>query len=127
MLEIISGKKNTGFYGSECLCLLRYAWDLWKRDCVEELIDPMLELPKSWSSIAMRYIQISLLCVEENPVDRPLISDVVAMLNNDKRAIESPINPTLTVGRALAKATLSQQEVESFSINNMTLSHVDAR
>ena len=24
VLEIISGKKNTGFYGSEYLCLLRY-------------------------------------------------------------------------------------------------------
>ncbi|XP_047964988.1 G-type lectin S-receptor-like serine/threonine-protein kinase At1g11330 [Salvia hispanica] len=57
VLEIISGKKNTGFYGSEYLCLLRYAWDLWKKGCVDELIDPTLELPESWSSVAMRYEQ----------------------------------------------------------------------
>ncbi|KAL1567711.1 G-type lectin S-receptor-like serine/threonine-protein kinase [Salvia divinorum] len=123
MLEIISGKKNTGFYGSEYLCLLRYAWDLWKKDCVDELIDPMLDLPNPWSSVAMRYVQISLLCVEENPVDRPLISDVVAMLNNDRRAIESPINPTLTVGRAL----VAQREVKICSVDDMTMSRVEAR
>ncbi|XP_042038206.1 receptor-like serine/threonine-protein kinase SD1-7 [Salvia splendens] len=124
MLEIISGKKNTGFYGSEYLCLLRYAWDLWKKGCVDELIDPTtLELLKSWSSVAMRYVQISLLCVEENPVDRPVISDVVAMLNNDKRAIQSPTNPTFTVGRAL----VAQREAEICSIQDMTMSHVEAR
>ncbi|KAG6386937.1 hypothetical protein SASPL_152117 [Salvia splendens] len=124
MLEIISGKKNTGFYGSEYLCLLRYAWDLWKKGCVDELIDPTtLELLKSWSSVAMRYVQISLLCVEENPVDRPLICDVVAMLNNDKRAIQTPRNLTLTVGRAL----VAQREVEICSIQDMTMSHVEAR
>ena len=96
---------------------------MWKKGCVDELIDPTLELPESWSSVAMRYVHISLLCVEENPVDRPLISDVVAMLNNDKRAIQSPINPTLTVGRAL----VAQREVEICSIHDMTMSHVEAR
>ncbi|KAG6386936.1 hypothetical protein SASPL_152116 [Salvia splendens] len=99
------------------------AWDLWKKGCVDELVDPTLELLKSWSSVAMRYVQISLLCVEENPVDRPVISDVVAMLNNDKRAIQSPTNPTFTVGRAL----VAQREAEICSIQDMTMSHVEAR
>ncbi|XP_057796863.1 G-type lectin S-receptor-like serine/threonine-protein kinase At4g27290 [Salvia miltiorrhiza] len=119
MLEIISGKKNTG--------LLRYAWNLWKSDCVDELIDPILELSNGSSSTAIRYIQISLLCVEENPVDRPLISDIVGMLNNEKRSIESPRNPALTIGRALVKKTPTPHEVKSCSINDMSVSYVEAR
>ncbi|XP_057795161.1 receptor-like serine/threonine-protein kinase SD1-7 [Salvia miltiorrhiza] len=127
MLEIISGKKNTGLYGSDYLSLLRYAWNLWKSDCVDDLIDPILEVSNGSLSIAIRYIQISLLCVEENPADRPLICDVVGMLNNEKRGIESPRNPALTIGRALIKATPTQQEVKICSMNGLTMSHVEAR
>ncbi|GLT71529.1 hypothetical protein SLA2020_435410 [Shorea laevis] len=32
VLEIISGRKNTGFYNSESLNLIRYAWELWRDD-----------------------------------------------------------------------------------------------
>lgn len=87
----------------------------------------MLEFPISSSSIPLRYVQISLLCVEENPADRPLISDVVGMLNNEKRTLASPLNPALTVGRTMVKATPTQHKVEICSINELTMSHVEAR
>ncbi|KAH6795211.1 receptor kinase 1 [Perilla frutescens var. hirtella] len=128
MLEIISGKKNAGFYGSDSLSLLRYAWNLWKNGSASEIIDPILEICESSSSIlALRYIQISLLCVEAAPADRPLISDVVGMLDNEKKALASPKNPGFTVGRSLAKETPTQHKVEICSVNESTLSNMEAR
>ncbi|KAL0300789.1 UNVERIFIED_CONTAM: G-type lectin S-receptor-like serine/threonine-protein kinase [Sesamum radiatum] len=124
MLEIISGKKNTGFYGSDCLSLLGHAWNLWEHDRVLELIDPTLDISSSTPS---RYIQIGLLCVQDNPADRPLISDVAAMLNNEQTALASPHHPAYTVGRTLTKANPREREVELCSINNMTVSLMEAR
>ncbi|KAK4851784.1 hypothetical protein QYF36_018411 [Acer negundo] len=43
LLEIVSGKKNTGFYHTASLNLLGYAWDLWTSDKGLELKDPVLE------------------------------------------------------------------------------------
>ncbi|KAK6154670.1 hypothetical protein DH2020_008918 [Rehmannia glutinosa] len=127
MLEIISGKKNTGFYGSDYISLLGYAWHMWKHDRVLELIDPILEMPSSSSSTPMRYVQIGLLCVQESPADRPLMSDVVAMLNNEQTAIASPQHPAFTVGRTLAKESPGQGKVGIFSINGLTVSQMEAR
>ncbi|KAL0407303.1 UNVERIFIED_CONTAM: G-type lectin S-receptor-like serine/threonine-protein kinase [Sesamum latifolium] len=124
VLEIISGKKNTGFYGSDCLSLLGHAWNLWEHDRVLELIDPTLYVS---SSTPLRYIQIGLLCVQEDPTDRPLISDVATMLNNEQTTLASPHHPAYTVGRTFAKANPRERKVELCSINNMTVSLMEAR
>ncbi|KAG6386935.1 hypothetical protein SASPL_152115 [Salvia splendens] len=119
MLEIISGKKNTGFYGSEYLSLLGYTWNAWIHGRALEVFDPSLEMAAS-SSAALRYIKIGLLCVQENPADRPLMSDVVGMLSNEDAEAPSPLNPAFTVTR-------SSNKVQICSVNGLTLSHVEAR
>ncbi|XP_047973786.1 G-type lectin S-receptor-like serine/threonine-protein kinase RKS1 isoform X3 [Salvia hispanica] len=119
MLEIISGKKNTGFYGSEYLSLLGYTWNAWIHGRAVEVVDPSLERPAS-SSAVLRYIKIGLLCVQENPADRPLMSDVVGMLSSEDAEMPSPLNPAFTVTR-------SSNKVQICSANGLTLSHVEAR
>ncbi|THG15381.1 hypothetical protein TEA_013487 [Camellia sinensis var. sinensis] len=42
LLEILSGKKNTGFYLTDSVNLLGYAWDLWKSGMGQNLKDPIL-------------------------------------------------------------------------------------
>ncbi|KAK2355244.1 G-type lectin S-receptor serine/threonine-protein kinase [Trifolium repens] len=42
LLEIISGKKNTGFYQTNSFDLLGYAWDLWTNDSGIDLINRMI-------------------------------------------------------------------------------------
>ncbi|KAI9198004.1 hypothetical protein LWI28_008433 [Acer negundo] len=45
LLEIVSGKRNTGFYQDEnSLTLLGYAWKLWNENNISALIDPLLPL-----------------------------------------------------------------------------------
>ncbi|XVF70431.1 hypothetical protein PTKIN_Ptkin11bG0161100 [Pterospermum kingtungense] len=91
LLEILSGKKSTGFYQSDSLHLLGYAWDLWTSNRGLELIDPVLEeVPMH---LAMRYINIGLLCVQERADDRPTMSDIVPMLSNESIILLSPKQP----------------------------------
>ncbi|KAL7102977.1 hypothetical protein ACP275_08G151800 [Erythranthe tilingii] len=127
MLEIISGQKNTGFYGSAYLSLLGYAWNLWENERGLELVDHVIEIPSS-TCAPMRYIQIGLLCVQESPADRPLMSDIVAMLNNEGTELAPPQHPAFTVGRTLVKASPGGEGKDgTCSANGLTLSHMEAR
>uniref|UniRef100_F6H291 non-specific serine/threonine protein kinase n=1 Tax=Vitis vinifera TaxID=29760 RepID=F6H291_VITVI len=95
LLEILSGKKNTEFYQSDSLNLLGYAWDLWKDNRGQELMDPVLEetLP---THILLKYINIGLLCVQESADDRLTMSDVVSMLGNESVRLPSPKQPAFS-------------------------------
>ncbi|XP_022753209.1 G-type lectin S-receptor-like serine/threonine-protein kinase RKS1, partial [Durio zibethinus] len=91
LLEIVSGRKNTSFHQSESLHLLGYAWDLWVSNRVLNLVDPLLgEVP---THMAMRYVNIGLLCVQENADDRQTMSGVVSMLNSESMILLSPKQP----------------------------------
>ncbi|RVW81565.1 Receptor-like serine/threonine-protein kinase SD1-8 [Vitis vinifera] len=94
LLEILSGKKNTGFYQTDSLNLLGYAWDLWKDSRGQELMDPGLE-ETSPTHILLRYINVGLLCVQESADDRPTMSDVVSMLGNESTYKSLSSNPDL--------------------------------
>ncbi|KAL7239768.1 hypothetical protein ACSBR2_005611 [Camellia fascicularis] len=83
MLEIISGKRNTGFV-SNCnsvqfckICL--FAWNLWKEAKGLELVDQALGDTCSISETT-RYIQVGFLCVQEITTNKPNMLDVVSML-----------------------------------------------
>jgi hypothetical protein len=68
----------------------------------------------------MRCINIALLCVQENAVDRPTMGDVVSMLSSDTMILHEPKQPAyinVRVGNENA-STAS----ESYSINDMTKS-----
>ncbi|PNY02978.1 serine/threonine kinase family protein, partial [Trifolium pratense] len=92
LLEIISGKKNTGFYQTNSFNLLGYAWDLWTNDSGMELIDSELD-DISNKHLVARYVNIGLLCVQQSPQDRPTMSDVVSMIGNDTTSLPSPKPP----------------------------------
>ncbi|KAG6778603.1 hypothetical protein POTOM_014941 [Populus tomentosa] len=82
ILEIISGKKNSSFYQSDNgLCLVNYAWKQWKIGAAMELVDPSLGDSYSRNEIT-RCLHIALLCVQEDPNDRPTLTSVVLMLTS---------------------------------------------
>ncbi|KAJ9671802.1 hypothetical protein PVL29_025490 [Vitis rotundifolia] len=126
LLEILSGKKNTGFYQSDSLNLLGYAWDLWKDSRGQELMDPVLEetLPRH---ILLKYINIGLLCVQESADDRPTMSDVVSMLGNESVHLPSPKQPAFSNLRSGVEPHIFQNRPEICSLNGVTLSIMEAR
>ncbi|XP_035542136.1 G-type lectin S-receptor-like serine/threonine-protein kinase At1g11300 [Juglans regia] len=98
LLEIVSGKKNTGFYNSESLNLLNYVWELWTTDQSLDLMDLIIGYPPS-ISILLRLIHIGLLCVQESPTDRPAMLDVVSMISNEHAPLPTPKKPAFIRGR----------------------------
>ena len=57
------------------------AWQLWNDGRLHELVDPILGGDGFEPAELMRYAQVALLCAQEDPTDRPTMSDVVALLN----------------------------------------------
>ncbi|KAK4368484.1 hypothetical protein RND71_012276 [Anisodus tanguticus] len=75
ILEIITRRRNTGFYQSkEASNLLVHAWNFWKEKRALHLLDHSL-LESCNPKEAMKYINVGLLCVQEDPGDRPTMSD----------------------------------------------------
>ncbi|KAJ6801613.1 receptor-like serine/threonine-protein kinase SD1-8 [Iris pallida] len=80
LLEIISGKKNRGLYAlSPHLNLVAHAWSLWNEDKTLELVDKAMNNNFSLNDV-LKCIKIGLLCVQNHPEDRPLMSSVIEML-----------------------------------------------
>ncbi|KAJ6966584.1 hypothetical protein NC652_004213 [Populus alba x Populus x berolinensis] len=84
MLEIISGKKSRGFYHPDhSLSLIGHAWRLWKDGKPLDLIEAFPGESCNLSEVIMRCINISLLCVQQHPDDRPSMATVVWMLGGE--------------------------------------------
>ncbi|KAG4161477.1 hypothetical protein ERO13_D01G057500v2 [Gossypium hirsutum] len=126
LMEIVSGKKNTGFYQLHSVHLLAHAWNLWTSNREMDLIDPMLEeVP---TRLALRYVNIGLLCIQETADDRPTMSDVVSMLSNESLDIPPPKQPASVNATSMEKDMLVQQRrSEVCSVNDATFSTLDAR
>nr|BAC65055.1 putative serine/threonine kinase protein [Oryza sativa Japonica Group]BAD30127.1 putative serine/threonine kinase protein [Oryza sativa Japonica Group] len=82
VLEIITGRRNFGSYGSDHVVDLIYVtWEHWTSDKAIELIDPSLGNHYPVDKV-LKCIHIGLLCVQPKPADRPLMSAVNAMLSS---------------------------------------------
>ncbi|CAL5049868.1 unnamed protein product [Urochloa decumbens] len=81
-LVIISGRNNTilEHRGDTVGNLVRDAWKLWNDGSLRELGDPALGDGFKLAEIT-QLAQVALLCTQEDPTDRPTMSDVVALLN----------------------------------------------
>ncbi|KAF8409399.1 hypothetical protein HHK36_005475 [Tetracentron sinense] len=102
------------------------AWELWKGDRALELIDPMLCFPPSMTMM-LRYINVGLLCVQENAADRPTMSDVVSMLSNELSPLPTPNQPPFLAERSVIEANSHMNRTGACSLNGVTISLMEAR
>ncbi|KAK9107017.1 hypothetical protein Syun_023028 [Stephania yunnanensis] len=124
LLEILSGKKNADFRLSDSLNLSDHAWKLWKSERALELIDPALG-DSFYISKALRCINVGLLCVQEQAVDRPTMADVLIMLSNDATPLPFPKQPAFCP-RSYSEDS-SRSNPTNLSVNNVTISLVEGR
>ncbi|XP_057450308.1 cysteine-rich receptor-like protein kinase 15 isoform X2 [Lotus japonicus] len=101
LLEIISGKRNNGFYLTELApTLLAHAWQLWNEGKESEFVDPLLrESCLASEPEVLRCVHIGLLCVQQDPEDRPTMSDVVALLGSESTVLPQPSKPSFPLRR----------------------------
>ncbi|KAG7033927.1 Cysteine-rich receptor-like protein kinase 10, partial [Cucurbita argyrosperma subsp. argyrosperma] len=99
ILEVISGRKSIGFLNMDrAQNLLSYAWELWNEGRAEEMIDENLAGDYRESE-AVKWIQIGLLCVQEDANTRPTMSMVVLMLGSQSVHLPQPSKPPFLTGR----------------------------
>ncbi|XP_024158567.1 G-type lectin S-receptor-like serine/threonine-protein kinase RKS1 isoform X2 [Rosa chinensis] len=127
LLEIITGRKNTGYYyDNPDSNLVGHVWDLWKEGRASEIIDTSLGESYPISEV-LRCIQIALLCVQEYVDDRPTMSKVVSVLGNDA-ALPSPRKPGFLLKRSnYTSGDPSTSTGDANSINYVTCTIVEAR
>ncbi|KAL5737862.1 hypothetical protein ACOSP7_030623 [Xanthoceras sorbifolium] len=126
LLETLSSKKNTGFYNTDCLNLLGHAWELWNNDRVLDMMDPILENEASFPML-IRYTNVALLCVQEIAADRPTMSEVVSMLAKEHIVLPSPKQPVFSYVRSQQSPIPHKSSPEVCSVNNVTVSLMEAR
>ncbi|XP_063941896.1 G-type lectin S-receptor-like serine/threonine-protein kinase At4g27290 isoform X2 [Daucus carota subsp. sativus] len=100
LIEIVSGQKNRLFtHPDHSLNLLGHAWNSYNDDKLLEVIDEVM-LESCNLIKVFRVIHIGLLCVQEDPVDRPDMSAVVLMLSSDSK-LAYPKKPGFFMERKL--------------------------
>lgn len=140
VLEILTGRKNSSTYDSDVAeDLLSYIWEKWRGGRAMEIVDPALGGRYQGGDV-LRCVQIGLLCVQENPNDRPTMSTVVVMLNSETVSLQPPTRPAFCAGKSDANASLgssnstlpvekSDRQSKSFpmSPNEVSVSEIEPR
>ncbi|EOY28574.1 Cysteine-rich RLK 10 [Theobroma cacao] len=127
LLEIISGKRNNGFHLSEHgESLLTFAWKLWSKGQGMELIDQLL-VQSCVAAEVLKCIHIGLLCVQEDPADRPRMTSVIVMLESETITLPRPSVPAFSVGRVVAEPTQPTSNDRICSVNEVTISNLSPR
>ncbi|KAJ6827350.1 receptor-like serine/threonine-protein kinase SD1-8 [Iris pallida] len=126
ILEIISGKKNSGAYPFPAyINLVAHAWNLWKEGKALELVDESMS--KSFSEVeVLRCIKVGLLCVQELPADRPLMSSVMVMLGADLTSLPEPTQPGFIKTKFPFELDQNSSKQDSHTSNDLTIT-LDAR
>ncbi|KAK4340564.1 hypothetical protein RND71_039065 [Anisodus tanguticus] len=127
VLEIVTGKKNRGFYfQNNQRNLLGHAWRLWIEGRASELLDSTVG--KSFSPCeVMRCIQVGLLCVQEQAEDRPNMATVVLMLGSESTTLPQPKHPGFCLGRRPVDDYSETIYEETFTVNEVTITMLDPR
>ncbi|CAA6668744.1 unnamed protein product [Spirodela intermedia] len=87
LLEIVTGRRCTGYYGSDPPTdLISYIWQHWEKGNPVKLVDKGITDGCSTEEV-LRYIHSGLLCVQQDPLDRPKMSFVILMLNSDSTSL----------------------------------------
>ncbi|KAK6918932.1 Bulb-type lectin domain [Dillenia turbinata] len=124
LLEIVSGKRNTGFYHDDGpQTLLQWAWELWREDRAVELTDPSIRETCCLHEV-VKCVHLGLLCVQESALDRPTMASVVHLLGNDTRMLPSPREPGFV---RIFKNSDSPQRFSCYSKNEVITSSLEAR
>ncbi|WCJ42952.1 receptor kinase 1 [Euphorbia peplus] len=123
ILEIISSKKSNGFHQQEAsLSLTGHVWELWSEGRVLEIVDSSL-IESYNPDEALRCIQVGLLCVQEDAMERPTMLEVLLMLKSET-PLPYPKQPAFVLKAYSSNADKSQGNC---SINDLTISTILTR
>ncbi|KFK40716.1 hypothetical protein AALP_AA2G031600 [Arabis alpina] len=122
LVEIITGKRISSFtFGEEGKSLLEYTWGSWCESGGADLLDQDISSSGSQVEVA-RCVQIGLLCIQTQAVDRPNIAQVVSMLTTTMDLPE-PKQPVF----ALQIQESDSDSKSVYSVNDLTQTAIYGR
>ncbi|KAF6998529.1 hypothetical protein CFC21_014645 [Triticum aestivum] len=125
LLEVVTGirrNSNSGTMGFPSLII--YSWNMWKEGRAEELPDSSIMDTCSVDEVVL-CVHVALLCVEENPDDRPLMSYVVFVLENGSTTLPDPNSPAYFARRRIEMEQI-REDIQT-SANGFTLTEIEGR
>ena len=107
-------------------------WDHWQKETPLETMDRSLDCMNTETEV-LKCIHLGLLCLQENPADRPTMLDVLVMLHGNASSFPAPSKPafTFTYGELSSgcipadRGTQRAQDVPS--VNGMSVSEFQPR
>ncbi|PWZ31855.1 G-type lectin S-receptor-like serine/threonine-protein kinase [Zea mays] len=128
LLEIVSGRRNRGVYSSSNnQSLLGHAWSLWNEEKSIELADERMNGQFN-SDEVQKCVRVGLLCVQENPDDRPLMSQVLLMLASpDAASLPTPKQPGFAARRVLMETDTSSTKPDCSVFDSATTIMLEGR
>ncbi|XLR41623.1 hypothetical protein S83_026283 [Arachis hypogaea] len=125
VLEIVSGKRNRGFSNrNHRFNLLGHVWKLFIEGNCSEIVDPSIRNSSDLSGV-IRAIHVGLLCVQQNPEDRPSMLHVLMMLSSECTLLQPKMPGFFTERDLVGDTSSSKSELVSF--NEITVSVVHPR
>ncbi|KAL6651966.1 hypothetical protein ACP70R_010891 [Stipagrostis hirtigluma subsp. patula] len=125
VLEIVSGLKiSSPHLITDFPNLIVYAWNLWKDGKTEDLVDLSIKDNCLLNEVS-RCIHIGLLCVQDSPDCRPLMSAVVFMLENEFTPLPVPLQPVYFARRDPEPGNFGNNR--ELSMNGMSLTALEGR
>ena len=97
---------------------------MWKEGKARDLADPYIMDTCSLDEVLL-CSHVALLCVQENPDDRPLMSSVVLTLENGSTRLPAPNNPG-HFGQTSSDVEQIRDGTEN-SMNSLTLTTIEGR
>ncbi|XP_048543144.1 G-type lectin S-receptor-like serine/threonine-protein kinase At1g11300 isoform X2 [Triticum urartu] len=124
LLEIVTGMKRSSSSPMGFPSRIAYSWNMWKDGKAEELADPSI-MDTCLPDEVLLCIHVALLCVQENPKDRPHMSSVVLALENGSTTLPAPDRPAYFAGWSTELEQL-RNNIQN-SVNRLTLTGIEGR
>nr|XP_043612939.1 cysteine-rich receptor-like protein kinase 2 [Erigeron canadensis] len=130
LLELVSGMESNRSKTMEYAeFLVSIAWRHFTQGTLKEMFDPNLMMNVYPNIIfqkdAIRVINVGLLCIQEDPSLRPIMSAALRMLVKDDEPLPVPSNPPF-IDKETMELNITQMLVGS-SVATISLSYVDPR
>ncbi|KAM0915554.1 hypothetical protein ACQ4PT_010778 [Festuca glaucescens] len=125
LLEVVTGIRRSA--NSETMGfpnLLVYSWNLWNEGKNEELVDSSI-MDTCSPGEALLCIHVGLLCVQKNPVDRPLMSALVFVLENGSSTLPGTSRPAYFARRSTEIYEI-RDDIQNYA-TSLTLSEIQGR